>query len=107
LARGKQTVVSGGRKLVMVWGKTPPIFSIGYDEPMGPTDSGFSVLFDDAPDPDDVSDLVRDRRITWLCLHCLLEEHPEIGRGLDLARQQGAADLTDGGWIGRRVEPDG
>ena len=31
---------------------------------------------------------------------CLLDEHPEIGRGLDLAREHGAADLDDdGAWV--------
>ena len=31
--------------------------------------------------------------------------HPEIGRGLDLAREHGAADLDDDGeWVGRRLE---
>ncbi|HXQ85228.1 MAG: hypothetical protein WCE47_12670 [Gaiella sp.] len=38
-------------------------------------------------------------------MHCLLDEHPEIGRGLDLAREHGAADLDDDGeWVGRRLE---
>jgi hypothetical protein len=33
----------------------------------------------------------------------VVNEHPEIGRGLDLARQFGAADLNDAGeWIGRK-----
>ena len=39
---------------VMVWGSTPPAFSIGYEKPMTPTDSGFTVIFDDAPEPKDV-----------------------------------------------------
>ena len=33
-------------------------------------------------------------------LACLLEEHPEIGRGLDIAREHLVADLDDDGdWI--------
>jgi hypothetical protein len=94
-------VVRDVKKLAMTWGKSPPIFSIGHEEPMAEIDSGFVLLFDDAPDPDDVRNPLRDRRIDWLCLHCLIEEYPEIGRGLDLARQHGAADLIDGDWVGR------
>ena len=29
--------------------------------------------------------------------HCLIEEHPEIGRGLDIAHEYGVADLDDDG----------
>ena len=38
------------------------------------------------------------RRI--LCLGCLFEEHPELGRGLDLAREHGeiAWDLEQDEW---------
>jgi hypothetical protein len=95
--------------LAMIWGSTPPIFSIGYDPPDSPHDSGFTVLFDDAPDPSEVMDY-NDPRIRWFCLHCLLDEYPEIGRGLDIAREHLVADLDDAGeWqIGdkSRLEPD-
>ena len=38
--------------------------------------------------------------IDFVCLHCLIEDHPEIGRGLDIAREYGVADLDDGGeWV--------
>jgi hypothetical protein len=30
-------------------------------------------------------------------MHCLLDEHPEIGRGLDIAREHGVADLDEAG----------
>lgn len=84
--------------LVMVWGGKPPAFSIGYENPMGPSDSGFTVLFDDAPDPDDVG--VRHPAISWVCVDCLLQDHPEIGRGLDIAREYGVADLDESGeWV--------
>jgi len=91
------------QRLVFVWGGTPPIYSIGYDEPGSVYDSGFTVLFDDAPDPDDVA--ADDERLSWVCLHCIIDEHPEIGRGLDLARQHGAADRKTGEWIGRTMPP--
>ena len=43
----------------MVWGAEPPAFSIGWMEPLGSWDSGFTVIFDDAPDPEEV-ELVRE-----------------------------------------------
>jgi len=84
----------------MVWGREPPAFSIGYEDPMGEIDSGFTVLFDDAPDPGDIrGEPGEDPRISWVCLGCLLDHHPEIGRGLDIARQHRVADLDeDGEW---------
>ena len=36
--------------LAWVWGSVEPCFSIGYEKPLGRRDSGFTVLFDDAPD---------------------------------------------------------
>ena len=91
----------------MVWGGRRPVFSIGYDHDAGRSelDSGYTILFDDAPDPSDVS--IGDRRIRWMHLGCLVEDYPEIGRGLDLAREFGAADLDDAGeWVGRKFPAD-
>jgi hypothetical protein len=89
----------------MVWGEELPAFSIGFDEPLSSSDSGFTVLFEDAPDPGDVDDPTTHPGISIVCLGCLLDDHPEIGRGLDVAREFGAADLDDGGeWVGRRLE---
>ena len=35
-----------------------------------------------------------------MCLQCLMEEHPEVGPGLDLARRFGVADLDENGrWV--------
>ena len=78
----------------VVWGTAPPAHSIGREKPMWPGDSGFTVLFDDAPDPDEVHG-ADDPRITLVCLHCLLDDHPELGRGLDIARKYGVADLDE------------
>jgi hypothetical protein len=96
--------VSGGCGLTaFVWGTEPPAFSIGSDEPLGPWDSGFSVLFDDAPDPDDLPPPSAEELpdgITVVCLHCLLDDHPELGRGLDIAREHCVADLDERGqWV--------
>jgi hypothetical protein len=36
--------------------------------------------------------------LTTVCLHCLINRQPEVGRGLDLAREHGAARRHSGGW---------
>ena len=84
--------------VAVVWGSEPPAFSIGYERPTVAGDSGFTVLFDDAPDADEVQP--DDPRITVVCLSCLIDDHPELGRGLEIARRFGVADLDeDGAWI--------
>jgi hypothetical protein len=66
---------------------------------LGVWDSGFTVLFDDAPDPDEVEG-PDDPRISVVCLSCLIDDHPELGRGLDIAREYSVADLDENGaWI--------
>ena len=82
------------KMVAMVWGSQPPAFSIGYEKPLWPGDSGFTVLFEDAPDPDEVQG-PDDPRISLVCLHCLINDHPELGHGLDIAREYGVADLDD------------
>jgi hypothetical protein len=47
----------------MVWGPEPPVFSIGYDDPMLSSDSGYTVLFDDAPDLEEVDAAPTIRRL--------------------------------------------
>ena len=45
--------------------------------------------------------------VTLVCLHCLLDDHPELGRGLDLAREHGAADLDENDeWVAGELELD-
>ncbi len=62
-------------------------------------------LFNDAPDPEDLdsADVPKGELppgITLVCLHCLINAHPEIGRGLDIAREHGVADLGENDeWI--------
>jgi hypothetical protein len=73
--------------------------SIGWETPLGPTDSGFTVLFDDAPDAD-AAQGAEHPGISFVCLDCLIDDHPDLGRGLDIARQYGVADLDDDGeWV--------
>jgi hypothetical protein len=58
------------------------------------------VLFDDARDPEDVDDPKQHPGITLVCLRCLVNNHPELGRGLDIARKHGVADLNENGeWM--------
>jgi hypothetical protein len=91
---------------VWVWGSEPPAFSIGFEEPSTPADSGYTVLFADAPDPEDVAENGEHPAIGVWCSHCLLEEHPEVARGLVIAHEFGAADLDDDGvWVGRHLSP--
>jgi hypothetical protein len=86
------------KTVAVVWGSEPPAFSIGYEKAQWPGDSGFSVL-SDAPDPDEVHG-PDDPRISLVCLHCLIDNDPELGRGLDIAREYGVADLDDDGeWV--------
>jgi hypothetical protein len=88
------------KTLAWVWGSEPPAFSIGYDTPEGLADSGFTVLCDDAPDPEEVDATTGHPAISWVCLDCLIEDDPEVSRGLDLAREHGVADLAENGeWL--------
>jgi hypothetical protein len=34
----------------------------------------------------------RQRAISFVCLDCLLDNHPKLGRGLEIAREYGVAD---------------
>jgi len=89
----------------VVWGSVPPVVSIGYeDERFWPGDSGLSVLFSDAPDPDDVGP-GHDPRVGLVHLGCLLDENPGLGLGIAVAQEHGAADLgEDGSWVGRPAD---
>lgn len=96
-----------GSRAVWVLGETRPVVSVGYDKPTSRNDSGFTVLFVDAPDLNEVPKGSDSPVGTWWCLHCLLDEYPAVGRGLDVARRWGAADLGESGeWVGRHVEPE-
>lgn len=93
----------GHEGMVWVWGRDGEPFSIGYEKPSSPGDSGFTLLLEDAPDPDDVPAGGDHPLIGLVCARCLLEEHPAIAAGLEVARRFGAADLEAGVWVGRVV----
>ncbi len=87
--------------VVVMWGSRAPAISVGYGEPMWPGDSGFSVIGRRSrfgPLPEGVS---------VAHLGCLLDDHPELGRGLDLAREHGVASLDENGeWVAGELEDD-
>jgi hypothetical protein len=88
------------RTTAYVWGSEPPAHTIACEKPQGEWDSGFSVLFSDAPDPESLptpraGDTELPEGISLMCLHCLIDEYPEIGRGLDMAREHGVVILDD------------
>jgi hypothetical protein len=87
--------------VAMVWGTTPPVRAV-YCDPDGdpPGQRWFSVVLDDAGEPDDGPDEVP------VCAHCLLDEYPELGRGFDLAlavKGEVELDAETGEW---RPTPD-
>ena len=89
-------------KTALCWGSEPPAHTVAYEEPLGPGDSGFSVLFEDAPDPDDLPPIGEPPAglppgLSLVCLACLIEDEPDIGRGMDIAREHGLAELDDDG----------
>jgi hypothetical protein len=79
-----------------VLGERWPAKTISYLEPIGEWDSGFMVVLDDVPAAEDLSG---DELSVPVCLGCLVEEHPEVGRGLDLAREHGEIAWGDDGWV--------
>lgn len=74
------------RRLVIVLGERWPAKAVSFLEPIGSWDSGFMVVLEDVPEPEDLS---ADEPSHALCLACLIDEHPELGSGLDLAREHG------------------
>jgi hypothetical protein len=67
-----------------------PITAISYLEPEHSWDSGFA-LFSHTPDSSDRGELIH--------LDCLLDQHPEIGKGLDVARRHGEAIYAGASWV--------
>jgi hypothetical protein len=66
-----------------------PVRAVSYLEPGHDWDSGYA-RFSGPPDSD--------AKTAPVCLHCLIEEVPEIGRGMDVARRHGEAIRKRGVW---------
>ena len=83
-------------------GRTTFAFVFGVDgdpelvlcDPEGdaPGQRWFTVVLDDSLGPDGPSEAP-------VCVGCLLDEHPRLGRGLDVAVEHRGARWVDGGWV--------
>jgi hypothetical protein len=99
---GGAGVVSCG-PVAIVLGSERPAHAISFLKPIAAWDSGFMVVYSDAPTPDELDqrddDDLEDSEL--ICLHCLLDDDPALGRGLDLAREHGGqVDLGENGeWV--------
>jgi hypothetical protein len=81
-----------GARLVVQVGEQDPVAAVLYSEPADPVDSGFTVIMSDVPeDPLVVPEEEFFDRMLPLCLCCVIDNHPEAGHGLDLARNYGFA----------------
>lgn len=87
-------VVSHGPVVIVDQGVAngDPIGAISCLKPRDPWDSGLAVWSVPHGAADDVDSAV-------VCLECLLEDHPEVGRGMDLAREHGEAIYDGSDWI--------
>lgn len=77
----------------MLIGSQPPVIEVVCDpegDPPGMT--YFTVVFSDAPPPDEVSE---EDCGELVCAHCLLDEQPELGAGMDLALRHGGSAIRD------------
>lgn len=52
----------------------------------------FTVVLEDSPGPGGPSQAP-------VCVDCLLDEHPRLGRGLNVALEHGGAEWRDGEWM--------
>ena len=86
--------------MALCWGSEPPAFSIRYERPLGPADSGFSVLFADAPDPDDLPPPSPEGLPPGIVAHA--DERPAVPRQDDDAA--GAEDGVDGAPLEAELE---
>lgn len=83
-------------KAAIAVGSLEPVVAVSYLAPVDEWDSGFAVYFSDTH-PDTGYDL---EDTMLVCLHCLIEEVPDVGRGLDLARELGGVAVLgeSGDW---------
>jgi hypothetical protein len=72
-----------------------PVDFVSWNEPEAPNDSGFSLFSKDDPPPWHLAD----EDLRSVCPTCLIDDHPEAGRGMDLARQHGFAWREHGEWL--------
>jgi hypothetical protein len=52
----------------------------------------FTVVLEDSPGPENPPEELT-------CVRCFLDEHPQLGRGLDVALEHRGAEWHDGEWF--------
>jgi hypothetical protein len=57
-----------------------------------------SFLLFDADASEDPSEHDPEKMVV-VCAHCLIEQHPAAGRGMDVAQRRGAARYEGGTWV--------
>jgi hypothetical protein len=85
-----------GTATAIVWGSSGPVVGVVYvpNEPDVHLDCEFSLVREDAPPDEPLPDTPN----ALVHLECALDAWPGIGRGLDLARAHGEAELVGGEW---------
>lgn len=77
-----------------VWSQGVPagvVHDYEADPELGPA---FTLVLDRERDDDETP--MNDYAL--VCMHCLIDEHPELGRAMDLAKRTGSAFRIDGSW---------
>jgi hypothetical protein len=70
------------------------ILAISWLEPEHEWESGYAAWSVPPQQADDVDSVL-------VCVHCFLEEHPEAGLGMELAREHGEAIRDGNEWAAR------
>ena len=79
--------------LAIVYGrKGEPIAVLCDPDGDAPGQRWFTVVLDDSPGPDSEPQVP-------VCIDCLLDEHPSLGTGLDIALEHRGAEWRDGEWL--------
>lgn len=84
-------VSCGGSTVAIEWGAEPPVLAVICDAAGDPAGFRFfSVVWSDAP-PSRRHEEAGVEGSSLSCAGCLVDAHPEIGRGLDVALEHGCA----------------
>jgi hypothetical protein len=77
----------------IVFGETgDPIAVLCDPDTDPPGQRWFTVVLDDSPGPDSEPEVP-------VCVDCLLDTHPRLGKGLDIALEHRGAEWSDGDWV--------
>src|SRR5687768_11847278 len=87
-------MVSYCDQTAVVYGSVGAIDHIVRFDPRPWNTTGMTLLRADAPR----WRVTDETPMSLVCVDCLLDESPQLGRGLDLARRHGAATLAGGAW---------